>query len=391
MKENSTDNREENFAELLEKSAMGQNFMEPGQALETEIVAISGDTIFLQLNGKSEGILNAEELTDKEGNLTVQEGENIKVFFLKAENGEMRFTTRISSNEAGLAVLENAYRQGIPVEGVVEKEIKGGFEVKIGESRAFCPFSQMGEKRVEDAAEWIGKHLSFKIMEHSEKGRNIIVSNRALIEAEKDKQRDVLKETLKEGMTVKGKVVSLQPFGAFVDIDGFQALLPISEISRERVEDISEVLSVGQDVEGKILSIDWSRDRISVSRKAMLGDPWDDASVKYRAGSRHKGKVVRLTEFGAFITLEPGIDGLIHKSAMAADSRDANPKDILKKGQEISVQINSIDVEKKRISLKLSSLAQEEESVQKYMEDKEDSSGETYNPFAALLKDRMKK
>ncbi len=148
---------------------------------------------------------------------------------------------------------------------------------------------------------------------------------------------------------------------------------------------------MGQDVEGKILSIDWSRDRISVSRKAMLGDPWDDASVKYRAGSRHKGKVVRLTEFGAFITLEPGIDGLIHKSAMAADSRDANPKDILKKGQEISVQINSIDVEKKRISLKLSSLAQEEESVQKYMEDKEDSSGETYNPFAALLKDRMKK
>jgi small subunit ribosomal protein S1 len=391
MKENSTDNREENFAELLEKSAMGQNFMEPGQALETEIVAISGDTIFLQLNGKSEGILDAGELTDRDGNLTVQEGETIKVFFLKADNGEMRFTTRISSNEAGLAVLENAYKQGIPVEGAVEKETKGGFEVKIGESRAFCPFSQMGEKRVEDPAEWIGKHLTFKIIEHGEKGRNIIVSNRALIEAEKDKQRDILKETLKEGMAVKGKVVSLQPFGAFVDIDGFQALLPISEISRERVEDISEVFSVGQEVEGKILSIDWAKDRISVSRKAMLGDPWDDASVKYREGSRHKGKVVRLTEFGAFVTLEPGLDGLIHKSAMAADSRDANPRDILKKGQEISVQINSIDIEKKRISLKLSSLAQEEESIQKYMEDKKDSSGETYNPFAALLKDRMKK
>jgi len=391
MKENSTDNREENFAELLEKSAMGQNFMEPGQALETEIVAISGDTIFLHLNGKSEGVLDAGELTDRDGKLTVKEGDTIKVFFLKADNGEMRFTTRISSSEAGQAVLENAYRQGIPVEGIVEKEIKGGFEVRIGESRAFCPFSQMGERRIEDPAEWIGKHLPFKITEHGERGRNIIVSNRALIEEEKEQQKQELKKTIKEGMTVKAKVVSLQPFGAFVDLNGFQALLPISEISRERVEDIESVLSVGQEIEGKILSLDWKNNRISVSRKALLGDPWEEAPLKYKAGSRHKGKVVRLTDFGAFVSLEPGLDGLIHKSDMATDSRDTNPRDVLKKGQEINVQINSVDAANQRISLRLASRVQEEENMRQYMEDRESSSGETYNPFAALLKDRMKK
>ena len=147
---------------FFENSIAGMDSLEPGQQIETEIITISGNTIFLQLSGKSEGILDIEELTDKEGNVTVKEGDTIKVYFLNSKNGEMHFTTRISGDKAGKAVLESAFENGIPVEGVVEKEIKGGFEVKIGDSRAFCPYSQIGEKRVEDASVYVGQHLTFK-------------------------------------------------------------------------------------------------------------------------------------------------------------------------------------------------------------------------------------
>jgi small subunit ribosomal protein S1 len=383
----SPEDHEENFADLYEGSFTGMERMEPGQAFETTIVSISGDTIFLELNGKSEGILDAAEMLDKDGDITVEEGDKIKVFFRSMTNGEMVFTTKISGDKAGKAVLESAYRNSIPVEGMVVKEIKGGFEVKIGDSRAFCPYSQMGEKRVEDAAVYVGKQLTFKIMEHSEDGRNILVSNRAIFEEEKQLRREELQKTLKEGMIVKGIIKSIQDFGAFVDLQGIQALLPISEIERSRVDDINKVLKVDQEIEAKIIQLDWKRDRISLSMKALLADPWDEAAKKYKPGSKHQGKVVRITNFGAFVTLEPGLDGLIHISDMKTDTRESLPQDILKKGQDVSVQINSIDVAKRRISLKPVSSMEEDADYQKYLEPEEES----YNPFAALLKDQTKK
>ncbi len=388
MKTNDFEEKEENFADLFENSIAEIDSFEPGQQVETEIVSISGNTIFLQLSGKSEGVMDIEEMMDKDGNVTVQEGETIKVYFLNAENGEMHFTTRISGEKAGKAVLENAFENGIPVEGVVEKEIKGGFEIKIGDSRAFCPYSQIGLKRVENAAEYIGQHLTFKIIEHSERGRNILVSSRAILEDEHKKQIEVLKETLKKGAAVKGTVKSLRDFGAFVDIDGIQALLPISEISRSRVDDIKTVLSVGQEIEAVILNLDWQNERISVSMKSLEADPWDKAKANYPEGSKHTGTIVRITEFGAFVSLEPGLDGLIHVSELKGDDpREDNPQYTLKKGDSIDIQINSVDEETKRISLRPASRAKEEESFKKYME----SDTETYNPFAALLKDRMDK
>jgi len=378
---------EEDFATLFEQSYIEVDSLEPGQSIETTIVSISGECIFLQLSGKSEGILVIGEMTDKEGNLTVKEGDKVKVFFLSSQNGEMHFTTRISGDKAGKAVLENAFKNGIPVEGVVEKEIKGGFEVKIGESRAFCPYSQMGQKRVENPEEYIGRHLTFKIIEHKEKGRNILVSNRAILEEEKKKQIEVLKKTLQVNMVVKGTIKLIQDFGAFVDIDGVQGLLPISEISRSRVEDIHKVLSVGQEIEVSIIKLDWKNERITLSLKALLADPWKKAKTKYPNGSKHTGKVVRITDFGAFVSLEEGLDGLIHISELKSDSRDNAPGDILKKGQSITVQINSIDIEKKRISLKQVSSMEEDAAFQKYLEPETD----TYNPFAELLKDNSKK
>jgi small subunit ribosomal protein S1 len=379
-----------NFEALLEDSLSDIGPFEPGQQIETTVVSLAGDTIFLQLSGKSEGVLEAAEMLDKEGNLTVKEGDTIKVFFLEAKNGELRFTTRISGNAAGQAVLENAYNSGIPVEGVVVKEIKGGFEVTIGDSRAFCPYSQMGLRRIENPAEWVGRHLTFKIMEHGENGRNILVSHRMILEEEQKAQVEKLKKTLSLGAVVKGTVKQLQNFGAFVDLNGLQALLPISEISRTRVEDISAVLSVGQEIEAKIINLDWANERISLSLKALLPDPWDTARETYKKGTRHKGKVVRITNFGAFVNLEPGLDGLIPLSDLKGDtdSRDVNPRDFVKTGETLDVVINNLDIERKRISLKLASSFSEEESMKKYLDDQGEGDSETYNPFAAFFKDK---
>lgn len=376
-------NSEESFEDMLEKSFSDFKALEPGQSIEAEIVSIYGDNIFLELGGKSEGIIDSEELKDKDGKLTVKEGDIIKAFFIASKNGEMQFTTKLNADKADKNQLESAFKNEIPVEGIVQKEIKGGFEIKIGESKAFCPYSQMGSKRVDNPESYIGKHLTFKIIEHNEKGRNILVSNRAIIEEQNQKNINQLKETLKVGAKVTGIVKSIQDFGAFVDVCGVQTLLPISEISRSRVDNISDILKIGDDVNAVILNLDWKNNRISISMKELISDPWDEVNVKYKIGQKYKGEVARITNFGAFITLEPGLDGLIHVSELQKDSRDSNQSDILKKGQSINVVINSIDVNQKRLSLKFASTTEEDEVYNKYMEP-DDS--DTYNPFAELLK-----
>ena len=201
----------------------------PGQELELTVVAINGDTIFLDMSAKSEGVLNSAELTDDNGNVTVKEGEKIKVFFLGEKNGEMRFTTKIAGQEADTSMLENAFKDHIPVEGHVEKEIKGGFEVTVGAVRAFCPYSQMGFRQKEDANYYVGRTLTFIIQEYKENGKNLLVSNRAVLETEHQNQLSGLSQKIAVGSIVTGTVKSLQSFGAFVDVEGFQALLPVSE------------------------------------------------------------------------------------------------------------------------------------------------------------------
>jgi small subunit ribosomal protein S1 len=383
MKQN--DSNAEDFASLYEKSFSKMETYESGQLVETQVLSISKDTIFLQLNGKSEGILAREELTDKDGKLAVQVGDSLKVYFLRSDNGEMQFTTRISGDAAGPDLLEKAYHEGIPVEGVVEKEIKGGYEVKIGETRAFCPYSQMGAKRTENSAEYVGQHLIFKIQEFKENGRKILVSNRVIHEEARQVQLDVLKKTLKEGQIIQGTIQSVQDFGAFVDLGGVQGLLPVSEIGRSRVDDIRAVLSVGQEIQAVILKIDWKSEKITLSRKSLLADPWDQAGEKYPEGSKHTGKVVRLTPFGAFVALEPGVDGLVHISEFRSDGKFQGGNEIpVKLGQTLSVQVLGIDRVHKRISLKPATTREEDETSARYLEGSADE--QTYNPFATLLK-----
>jgi small subunit ribosomal protein S1 len=385
MKALNTDAKANDLEKMYEQSFSGMESFKPGQAVKTEVVSISKDCVFLQINGKSEGILDREELTDKEGKLTVKVGDQLRVFFLKAENGELRFTTRISGDTAGAGMLEQAYLEKIPVEGLVEKEIKGGYEIKIGEFRAFCPYSMMGEKRSDNSAEYIGKRLSFKIQEHKNNGRSILVSNRVIHEEARQERLEALKKTLQEGMVITGSITSIQSFGAFVDLGGIQALLPVSEISRARVEDIQALLSVGQEIQASILKIDWQSERITLSMKSLLADPWETAKEKYPEGSKHTGKVVRLADFGAFVSLEPGIDGLMHSSEISKASSYGTSRELtVKLGQTISVEILGVDQVNKRISLKPATSVEEDETTARYLDASADST--TYNPFAALLK-----
>lgn len=383
MEENKNNGNAQDFASLFEKSLAKMDKLQPGQQIETEIVSISGDSVFLQLSGKSEGILDTAEIMDKDGKFTAKEGDVIKVFFLQAKNGEMRFTTRIGGEKAEPSMIENAYHNRIPVEGVVEKEIKGGYEIKLGGARAFCPYSQMGLKKSENAAEQIGKKLSFRITEYKNGGRNILVSQRALMEEARSDQIEKLKGTLAKGQKVTGTIVSIQEYGAFVDIGGFQALLPVSEIGRSRVEDINAVLTVGQEIEAEILKIDWKTERISLSTKALLADPWEGAKDRYPLDSRHEGTVVRVTDFGAFVSLESGVDGLIHISELKGDGTRDNPREKLSVGQKLKVQIMEVNEDKKRISLKTASAADQDSDTRKYLDNNRDT--DTYNPFAALL------
>lgn len=269
-------NGEESFAEMFEKSFVQRSRLEPGQMVETIIVKISGDWVFLDLGGKGEGSLDKKELLDGEGNLTVKEGDQVRAYFLSSKNNEMHFTTKIGSGPGKQTQFEDAWRNKLPVDGTIVKEVKGGFEVKIGGSvRAFCPFSQTGLRRDENQAEFIGKTFSFNIIEYEEGGRNIVLSRRAILDQEKRNRKQELKKTLQEGTKVRGKVTSIQNFGAFVDIGGVEGLLPISELAWTRIEKVSDLLSVGQEVEVIIKKLDWEQDRFSFSLKDTLPDPWE--------------------------------------------------------------------------------------------------------------------
>lgn len=356
-----------------------------GQEIETTVVQIAGDTVFIDLNAKSEGVIPTSEFTDSDGNLTIKEGDKIKAFYLGEKNGENRFTTKIAGQSADNSMLENAFKNHIPVEGHIEKEIKGGFEVKIGSERAFCPYSQMGFRQKEEPAYFVGKTLTFIIQEYTEGGKKFVVSNRKVLEEEHKNQLSGLSKKIAVGSIVTGTVKSLQSFGAFVDISGFQALLPISEISLDRVNDITKVLEAGQEITAQVISTDWSKERVSISTKALIKDPWETINERFSKGQKIDGKINRIADFGVFINLESGIDGLIHISALGVD-RNTNLKKKFSVGQPMSVVIKEIDANNHRISLVPSTSTEQDEEASEYFSEHNDDDGETYNPFAALLK-----
>ncbi|MDH3996078.1 MAG: S1 RNA-binding domain-containing protein, partial [Desulfobulbaceae bacterium] len=266
MPDNTPD--QESFADLFKDDTIANSQLSPGQKILAKVVAVSQDSIFLDVGEKSEGFLNRKELEDESGEIAVKSGDTLEVYFLSGAHNEMLFTTKIGSSSTSREHLEEAYHSGIPLEGLVKKEIKGGFEITVaGNVRTFCPYSQMDLKKIADPEEYIGQHMLFKITKFSEAGRNIVLSRRIILEEEREQKLEKLKELLQEGMTVKGKITSIKDFGAFVDVDGMEGLIPISEIGWSRIENIRDVLTEDQDVEVVILKLDWENKRFSFSLK----------------------------------------------------------------------------------------------------------------------------
>jgi small subunit ribosomal protein S1 len=379
----------EDFAALLEENIKGQFArFEPGQMVEASIVRTTDEWVFIDVGRKSEGYVDRKELLDASGELKVKDGDRIRAYYMPGGKGaEMRFTTRIGHGPAGDAQLQDAQKNGIPVQGTVQKEVKGGFEVRIGEGvRAFCPHSLMGLRRDENPAEQVGKSCTFKITEC--KDRNVVVSRKAILDVERREKAQALKSSLKEGMRVNGTVVSIQKFGAFVDLGGVQGLVPVSEIAWTRTEEVGDALSVGQAVEVVIKRLDWEHDKVSLSLKDALPDPWDRAAERWPEGTYLTGKVTRLAAFGAFVALGEGVEGLLHISKLGGERRIGHPREVIKQGETVEVRVDSVDRAGRKISLSLAAISREQEETEaalKEYREKAEAHGEGLGSLGSLL------
>lgn len=313
---------------------------------QAKVIGIRGDTIFLDLGAKSEGIVPAEQFADK----LPSPGEMIEVVFdrFDPEEGLLLMSRKGAAIEANWENL----RKGVVVEARVTKEVKGGLEVNVNGIRGFLPISQVDLNRTEDVAPYINQKLRALVTEANQRERNLVVSRRELLERERAEQREKTWAELEEGQVRPGVVRSLKPFGAFVDVGGVDGLIPIGEMSWKRLGDPSEVLKMGDEIQVKILRIDCQTNKLTLGLKQLMPSPWDHVEENYARGQTVPGKVTRLMDFGAFVELEPGIEGLIHISELSP-KRVVRVKDIVQPGQEVEVRILKVEPESKRISLSL--------------------------------------
>ncbi len=342
------------FAEMLAAEEDRQP-AEPqaGQKVTGTIIQIGDTDAFVDCGLRTELPLAVTELRDDEGNLQYEVGQVITAHVQKAQDG-FKLTMAINLKEAGFKALQDAYEAGTPVEGTVKDTNKGGFSIDLGGKRGFCPFSQIDLRRIDDPSVFLGKKLAFKILELSEDGRNIVLSRRALLEAERQAQGSQTRASLELGNIIEGVVTRLVPFGAFVDIGGLEGLVHISQISHQRVGNPADVLQEGQTVKVKVMEIQnlgqGRSERISLSIKALASDPWPTSASGLVPGTDVEGKVTRLVDFGVFVELLPGIEGLVHISELA-NRRIIHPREVLNEGEVINVRIVDVDLERRRISL----------------------------------------
>jgi small subunit ribosomal protein S1 len=356
--------QEESFAELFEKDSKIPSRVEPGQKITSAIVSISGDFVYVSLGGKSEGVIDIAEFKDEEGKIAINVGDSIESYFFAVQGGLKRLTTlRHGLSTLSLKEIRDAFEAGLPVSGKVIKELKGGFEVNVGKIRCFCPFSQIDLRGYRDTITYIGETFSFKVIEFQEDSRNVILSRRALLEEEQEAKVEVLKKQLSVGMDVPAKVRSIQSFGVFVDLGGIDGLIPISEIGWGKVDNIQEILQPGSEITLRIMALDWEKERLTLSLKALQPDPFLSAVERYPVDSLVRGTIVRLAPFGVFVNLEPGVDGLIHISKLGAGRRVKHPKEVVSVGQIVEAYVQEVDTNNRRISLSLEQKAEPETIV----------------------------
>jgi small subunit ribosomal protein S1 len=343
---------DEDFAALFEASLQAKRF-EKGQTIEGTIVAIGPEVAFVNVGGKGEAMIAIDELKDAEGALEVAAGDRIQAMVVSTAGG-LTLSRKLARGAATERQLEDAFQAGLPVEGKVEGPVKGGYEVRIGRARAFCPMSQIDTLRNTDPAEHQGRVYAFRIIEFKDGGRNLVVSRRALLEEEQRTRAVEIRRSIAVGAVLTGRVVSVRDFGAFIDLGaGVQGLLHVSEMGWSRVSDTSQVATPGQEIAVKVLRIDDANGQIALGLKQLTDDPWSTVSITYEVGQVRMGRVTRVVEFGAFVELEAGVEALAHASTFAPTGRSHAWSRSVKPGMTGTFEILSIDPEKKRIGVAL--------------------------------------
>ena len=354
----------ESFAEMFEAAGKdglpSRKSLRVGEKVKAKIFQLGADTAFVSIGGKSEAMIELQELKDDEGILRLGVGDEIEAHVIETGAKGIYLSRKLPKGAASLARLAEARASGMPVEGLVIAVNKGGIEVAIGDIRAFCPSSQVDVRPAGKLDHFVGEKLLFRVTEVKEK--NVVLSRRALLEEENKARAVELKKELAVGKVFSGHVTSVRDFGAFVDLGGLEGMVPVSEMSHLRVEHPSDVVRPGDLVEVEVIRLEDAqpnspdkakhKDRITLSLKSRQEDPYKAAMEEFKEGARLKGKVVRMQPFGAFVELKPGVDGLIHISAMS-DRRIAHPRDVMKVGDEIEVQVEKLDPAEKKISLRL--------------------------------------
>ncbi len=343
---------EEDFAALFEASLKAKRF-EKGQAVDGTIVAIGPEVAFVNVGGKGEALIDLDELKDADGHLEIAVGDRIHATVVSTTDG-LTLSRKLMRGAATARQLEDAFRSGLPVEGKVTKAVKGGYEVQIAGQRGFCPISQIDTIRNTDPSEHEGRVYSFRIIEFKEGGRNLVVSRRALLEEEQRATAVEARRSIVVGAVVTGRVTSVREFGAFVDLGGgVQGLLHVSEMGWARVSDPSQIVTPGQPITVSVLRVDDDRQKISLGLKQLTADPWADVPANYQVGQIRTGRVTRLAEFGAFVELEPGVEGLAHASTFPPTGRADGWTRSIAVGMNASFEILNVDLEKRRIGVAL--------------------------------------
>ncbi len=344
----------EDFASLFEAQEAANIRLQPGQKVTATVIAITGDNVFLDVGVKVDGIMERKDILDVEGNESVSVGDTVEAWVTAVAAHEIRISRSMSGS--GMAAIEDAWNAALPVEGKVSATCKGGYVVDLMGKRAFCPGSQMDIAQT-DAESLVGRTLPFLITKVESGGRNIVVSRRALQERERRENLEKLLENIHEGDVVSGSITRLAPFGAFMEIaPSVEGMIHLSELSWSRIEKAEDIVNPGDAVQAKILGITTDakgNTRISLSRKQAESDPWAQAGDSLKPGDVVSGKVTRLTSFGAFIEILPGIEGLVHLSEMSWTKRVSKASEILHAGEHVSVKIKEISLEKRRVSLSL--------------------------------------
>ena len=356
--ENKPPEEEESFADLFESYSAGMNDnIRVGDRIRGRIISIGTTSVFVDTGSKADGVVEKSELLDEDGQLSLAEGDELDLYVVAADESEIRLSKAISGI-GGVTMLREAWEQRIPVEGKVVAAIKGGFQVEVIKQRAFCPISQMDLTYVEDPEIYVGQTFPFIIKRFEERGRNIVISRRDILQKEMEASREAFMAQLDEEAVFEGTVVRIMPFGAFVALaPGVEGLVHISELSWSRLDTPEQAVKVGDRLQVKLLGIkDGDKPgtkKISLSVKQAMGDPWADAPNRVRVGDKLMGKVTRCANFGAFIELFPGIEGLVHISEMSYTRRVMRPEEVVAPGDEIMVMVKEFDLDRKRISLSI--------------------------------------